>query len=284
MFSRSLLATISIVVGLLLLQNWSSGQSLNHSTKEEEEKERYQAIGKNIEMISHKLADRKDPTLAALDHKSQLLAAANPEQKPMIDTIIREISPSALWLTQLHDAWIAWPRDETFLDNQSRLKALEQMEQAITPNALEKQIKHVADFFDHIASGAPANQASPAIKTHLESHAASLVGNAQYGSWITQGGINFWQWYGAYALFRDVLGRRSWEYDRWRRDQYRAPYGSSNKSFWDRFSPAPRYHDNPRPDNIYKHEVPHRKKQQVRYQPKRHGSMFSGFGTSRRSR
>ncbi|WP_444997044.1 hypothetical protein [Aliikangiella sp. IMCC44359] len=47
---------------------------------------------------------------------------------------------------------------------------------------------------------------------------AQLIGNPQYGSWKTNSsGMSFWEWYGAYALFSNLMDGRRYSYSDWGR-------------------------------------------------------------------
>ncbi|MCO7226900.1 hypothetical protein [Pleionea sp. CnH1-48] len=51
---------------------------------------------------------------------------------------------------------------------------------------------------------------------------SQLVGNPQYGQWVTgSNGLSFWEWYGIYALFSDLDGGRRYKYSSW---SYKRPY------------------------------------------------------------
>ncbi len=46
-----------------------------------------------------------------------------------------------------------------------------------------------------------------------------LIGNPAYGQWTNQGGTSIWEWYGMYAMFRDLVGGRSYSYNQWNRNR-----------------------------------------------------------------
>ena len=46
---------------------------------------------------------------------------------------------------------------------------------------------------------------------------SQLIGNPAYGQWVNQGGMSVWEWYGMFALFRDLVGGRSYSYGHWDR-------------------------------------------------------------------
>jgi len=50
---------------------------------------------------------------------------------------------------------------------------------------------------------------------------AQLVGNPTYGHWSSSGGSSFWEWYGMYAMFSNLVGGRHVYYSTW--DRHR-PY------------------------------------------------------------
>ncbi len=52
-----------------------------------------------------------------------------------------------------------------------------------------------------------------------------LVGNPSYGQWVDRGGMSFWEWYGMYSLFSNLMG------------------GPVRYGVWDRYRPYSHYQD-----------------------------------------
>ncbi len=48
---------------------------------------------------------------------------------------------------------------------------------------------------------------------------SQLIGNPSYGQWANQGGTSVWEWYGMYAMFRDLTGGRSYSFNQWDRNR-----------------------------------------------------------------
>jgi len=48
---------------------------------------------------------------------------------------------------------------------------------------------------------------------------SQLIGNPAYGQWNNHGGTSVWEWYGMYAMFRDLVGGRSYGYNYWDRNR-----------------------------------------------------------------
>jgi len=59
-----------------------------------------------------------------------------------------------------------------------------------------------------------------------------LVGNPSYGSWQGSGGTSFWEWYGMYAMFSNVMGGGRIGYNDWNRNR---PYSHYQDRIVDRY-------------------------------------------------
>jgi len=72
----------------------------------------------------------------------------------------------------------------------------------------------------------PASQIASAQQTN------ALVGNPSYGNWKQDSsGRSFWEWYGMYSLFSNVLGGRSY-YNSWSSRPNYSYYGSYGRNRW----------------------------------------------------
>jgi hypothetical protein len=96
-------------------------------------------------------------------------------------------------------------------------------------DALTDPINVLADMSQGALArvGAMSKQAEDAYNGSNASAGNQLVGNSNYGQWQTNSsGISFWQWYGMYRIFGDVMDLieyRSW--NRHRRYSYYSDYG-----------------------------------------------------------
>lgn len=61
---------------------------------------------------------------------------------------------------------------------------------------------------------------------------SQLVGNPAYGQWVNRDGMSFWEWYGMYALFSNLMGGSRIFYNDW--DRYR-PYSFYQDRIADRY-------------------------------------------------
>ena len=67
---------------------------------------------------------------------------------------------------------------------------------------------------------APAKQQSLSTNQAQDMGTGSqLIGNPAYGQWTNHGGASIWEWYGMYAMFRDLTGGRSYNYGYWDRNR-----------------------------------------------------------------
>lgn len=60
-----------------------------------------------------------------------------------------------------------------------------------------------------------------------------LVGNPTYGSWQGSGGTSFWEWYGMYAMFSNLMGGGRIGYNDWNRNR---PYSNYQDRIVDRYN------------------------------------------------
>lgn len=83
----------------------------------------------------------------------------------------------------------------------------------------------------------PASQQKTAQQTN------ALVGNPSYGNWKQDSsGRSFWEWYGMYALFSNVMGGRSY-YDSWSSRPNYSYYGNYGRNRWGSSSDVNRNYD-----------------------------------------
>ncbi len=59
-----------------------------------------------------------------------------------------------------------------------------------------------------------------------------LVGNPSYGSWQGSGGTSFWEWYGMYAMFSNLMGGGRIGYNDWNQNR---PYSNYQDRIVDRY-------------------------------------------------
>ena len=72
----------------------------------------------------------------------------------------------------------------------------------------------------------------PAYQQESAQKSNALVGNPSYGNWKQDSsGRSFWEWYGMYSLFSNVLGGRSY-YDSWSSRQNYSYYGNYGRNRW----------------------------------------------------
>ncbi|MBT3206092.1 MAG: hypothetical protein HOM14_17240 [Gammaproteobacteria bacterium] len=72
----------------------------------------------------------------------------------------------------------------------------------------------------------------PAYQQESAQKSNALVGNPSYGNWKQDSsGRSFWEWYGMYSLFSNVLGGRSY-YDSWSSRPNYSYYGNYGRNRW----------------------------------------------------
>lgn len=122
--------------------------------------------------------------------------------------------------------------DNAYIQLDRLAKIKEAAKLSIFGDALTDPLNVIADMSEgNLARvGAISKQAEDAANQGENFGSGSqMIGNPNYGNWQTNSsGISFWQWYGMYRMFGDVVGGVS--YDRWsrkRRYSYYNDYGRS---------------------------------------------------------
>ena len=122
------------------------------------------------------------------------------------------------------------PKDEQ--SAAASLQELELINAAADPIEFNNTLGDVVNTLASLSDGqlpvvnVPPSQVSTAQKAN------ALIGNPAYGQW-KQGsdGRSFWEWYGMYSLFSNLLGGRSY-YNSWAGQPHYSYYGNYGRSRW----------------------------------------------------
>ncbi|HED34242.1 MAG TPA: hypothetical protein ENJ08_08535 [Gammaproteobacteria bacterium] len=96
-------------------------------------------------------------------------------------------------------------------------------------NSLADVVNTLASFSDGELAvvNVPASNRTAAKKTN------ALVGNPSYGSWQRgSDGRSFWEWYGMYSMFSNVMGGNRYYYDSWSSRPHYSYYNQYGRNRW----------------------------------------------------
>ena len=127
----------------------------------------------------------------------------------------------------------AAPRGEA--EANRALDGILRVEAAADPVVFNDSLVDVVNVLADLSGGKLARVEGAAREKPAAQGAGShLVGNPAYGSWRRDGtGRSFWEWYGAYALFRDVFWRAGRYYhDDWYPRRGWSYYGDVGRNYY----------------------------------------------------
>ena len=173
---------------------------------------------RNAKLLSEygKVLSQTNPQLSAI---AELVAQDATKQGPLYQNLLTRLNELKTPDPTLSSAEI--------IEQASLLKEAASL--SLFADALTDPINVLADMSNGSLArvGAINKAAEDAANGDLAGAGNQLVGNANYGQWQTNSnGISFWQWYGMYRMFGDVVG--AIEYGSWskrRKYSYYNDYG-----------------------------------------------------------
>jgi hypothetical protein len=122
------------------------------------------------------------------------------------------------------------PKDEQ--SAAASLQELELINTAADPIEFNNALGDVVNTLASLSDGQLPVVNVPPSQVSTAQRANALIGNPGYGQW-KQGsdGRSFWEWYGMYSLFSNVLGGRSY-YNSWAGQPHYSYYGNYGRSRW----------------------------------------------------
>ncbi len=163
---------------------------------------------------------------------ADVLEKSRPDLKPIITTLRREATPRGQafqYLQRRHDELVKLQRE--YGDPELLLAEALALAEAADPVNYDAQLADVVNTLADMSDGQLPRVAAPPRSAEQASPGSRLVGNPGYGQWVNQGGTSFWEWYGMYSLFSNLMGGRM-SYDRWDRGR---PYSYFQDRAIDRY-------------------------------------------------
>ncbi len=184
---------------------------------------------------------------AAVGTYARIVSGDRPELSDLLTELGKEATTEGLAFTNLRTRLGAVAdrpkgREETAraLDDLLRIEA------AADPVVFNDSLVDVINVLADLSGGKLARMEGAAREAPSPQGAGShLVGNPAYGTWRRDGaGFSFWEWYGAYALFRDAFWRPGrLGYDEWYPRRGWSYYGDVGRNYYGTRSDQRRWGD-----------------------------------------
>ncbi len=253
-------------------------------------------VGAKITGLGGMIDAGRLPNTRIIKTYAGVIGAERPQLAKLVGELRKEATTQGLNFTNLGTrlkAVKATPRGKQETDR--ALDAIVRIEAAADPVVFNDSLVDVLNVLADLSGGKLARMEGAARERPAAQGAGShLVGNPTYGRWQRDNtGRSFWEWYGAYALFRDVFWRPGrYHYNDWYPRRGWSYYGDVGRNYYGtrtdqrRWGEATRRHPNV-PRKTYRNLRSERRlstygRSDTRTAAKttRRASSYSGYGSS----
>ena len=162
-----------------------------------------------------------------LKEYARILGDQKPELKSLVDNLSLDATPHGATFTSLTNRLDTLRNHSAmFPSKTAQYQEAEAIIKASQPSTYNLALTDVVNVLADMSGGAlPRVAALPKDESLISNNAtdlgagSQLMGNPAYGQWSNQGGTSIWEWYGMYAMFRDLTGGRSYSYNQWDRNR-----------------------------------------------------------------
>lgn len=196
---------------------WLSACSSPEDLREQSLNLSFEQSQKQVELLKKHLSNNRIKNAKLLTHYAKELKKTKPEYREIVETLAEDATTKGAMFQslvfRLDDAEIQMPSakmaESAYIDLEGELNSIQTA--AKVPNynmMLTDPINVLADMSDGKLPrvSAMAKEASLAANQAKDlGEGSQLVGNPQYGNWVEKNGTSFWEFYGQYAFFSNLL-------------------------------------------------------------------------------
>ncbi len=195
-----------------------------------------------------------------LQEYARILEERDPKLKPLVENLAKDAGPQGGLYQNLVKRLERAKNDPAFFESpQARYAEVNAIVEAAKPENFNLALIDVVNVLADMSNGSlprvevpPKQETLAANKAEDLGPGSQLIGNPAYGQWVNHNGTSIWEWYGMYAMFRDLVGGRSYSYNQWDRhrdwsyysDIGRKKYGPRGKD--KSYAPSSKKYSRPR--------------------------------------
>lgn len=220
---------IFLIFFLLLSACGGSGEKLSVSPAEVADKidNRFAAADVALNRLGEALQQGKVRNALLLKEYARILKAENPKLQNLVGNLEQDATTQGALYQRLRERLQQAKTNPEFFESPvARYQEVNAIVEAAKPENFNQALIDVVNVLADMSNGVlprievPPKSESLATNDAEDMGAGSqLIGNPAYGQWVNQGGTSIWEWYGMYALFRDLVGGRSYSYAQWDRNR-----------------------------------------------------------------
>jgi len=229
LFSRSLIFAAVLAVAILPGCGGSDNGGPPTSSKQAATKlpDRITAADKSIQQLKSAIDSGLVRNAFILQEYAKVLKTQKPELKTLVNNLAQDATPKGALFKNLQNRYTSLKNQpelfETPLAQYQEANALIDAAQPANFNlALIDVVNVVADMSNGSLPRIESESKAATLAANRSEDMGSgsqLIGNPAYGQWSNHGGTSIWEWYGMYAMFRDLTGGRSYSYNNWNRNR-----------------------------------------------------------------
>lgn len=162
-----------------------------------------------------------------LKEYSKILKQQKPELAPLLSNLEKDAGTSGALYQNLKNRLDQVKNNPDFFESPViRYQEVNAIVEASKPDNFNLALIDVVNVVADMSNGSlPRVEVPPKSESLATNNAqdlgagSQLIGNPAYGQWTNHGGTSVWEWYGMYAMFRDLVGGRSYSYGQWDRNR-----------------------------------------------------------------
>lgn len=230
-----------IVIGLLVVAIWVfyfSGSSM----EKEQVKTLTQTVERQLDEVRKALDANTMRNDVILTTYAEQLKKTKPELAPLVTNLEKDATsenPAVKSLQERLDKVKSHPESVGSGKREDLVQELQLLKTATNPATFNDSLTDSINVLADLSAGSLGRINAPPVGKDgaVAQPGSQLVGNPNYGQWTQSNGMSVWEWYGAYAMFRDLFGGRNYNYNNWSQqrpwsyynDYGRDTYGSRNE-------------------------------------------------------
>ncbi len=190
--------------------------------------ERLQGAEKTINQLKQAIDQNQLTNATLITGYADILASSRPEVKTLVTNLATDATSNGALFKNLQNRLTNLKNSpEMFANPQAQLQEAESIIEAAQPDTYNLALSDVVNVLADLSNGSLPRVTMPSKEDSLRTNGAQdlgagsqLIGNPSYGQWVNQSnGTSFWEWYGMYALFSNLVDGRRYNYDQWNRSR-----------------------------------------------------------------
>ena len=212
---------------------------------EEQLRQTHKSVQTNLSYLKSQLDNKQLSNALLIEKYANSLIKLKPDYANIATLLKKEASSAGKAFAGLNKRLAAVnlvPKDmETASYN---LQELQLINSAADVMEFNNSLADVVNTIASLSDGELSVINVPASQQATAQQANAMVGNPSYGNWQRgSDGRSFWEWYGMYSMFRNVLGGGRYYYDSWSSRPHYSYYNNYGRNRWGSNSDVTRNHN-----------------------------------------